>query len=156
MRKYFDSESANAIRMRRVRKTEKINGMQIMPQFTKISYWCMLLVPALVIALEIFQFCYFSRELGIMFVIGRALLSALITWVVFELMLIVASVVQIKRIRGGHVETKYVKREIGDDTDPFEPVENPEPKYFKYIKVACIGGVALLVLYGISYLIGLL
>ena len=140
-------------REKRIRKTEKINGMQIMPRLAKQSYCCMLVLTGIVVILELVLHIWYSSSQGIQVLFEKAAASAWMCWTFFALILVVTSLVQLKRLKNGHIETRYVERPLGDDTDPFEPVADPQPKYIRYIKTAAIGEGILLLLYGIFLLI---
>ena len=140
-------------REKRIRKTEKINGMQILPRLAKQSYWCMLVLTGIVLILEGFLHIRYSSSQGMQVLFEKTTASALMCWTFFALILVITSLVQLKRLKNGHVETKYVERPLGDDTDPFEPVADPQPKYIRYIKTAAIGEGILLLLYGLLLLL---
>ncbi|MBO6014202.1 MAG: hypothetical protein J6P58_03665 [Oscillospiraceae bacterium] len=140
-------------RERRIRKTEKINGMQIMPRLAKVNYWCMLVLSLLAVILEVMLHIRYSREQGALVLANRAAVSAWMCWTFFAVILTAASLLQLRRLKHGHIETKYVERPLGDDTDPFVPVVDPGPKYVRYIRTAVIGEAALLLLCGLLLLI---
>ena len=140
-------------REKRIRKTEKINGTQLMPRLAKQSYWCMLVLTGVVVILETVLHIWYSSSQGMQVLLEKTAASALMCWTFFALILVVTSLVQLKRLKNGHIETRYVERPLGDDTDPFEPVADPQPKYLRYIKTAAIGEGILLLLYGLSLLI---
>ena len=140
-------------REKRIRKTEKINGMQLMPRLAKQSCWCMFVLTGIVLILEVVLHIWYSASQGIWLMFVKMAVSALMCWTFFALILVVTSLVQLKRLKNGHIETRYVERPLGDDTDPFEPVADPQPKYLRYIKTAAIGEGILLLLYGLSLLI---
>ena len=133
-------------RERRIRITEKINGMQIMPRLAAVNYWCMLVATAVVVLLEAVLHFRFSTERGFLFLLDKAVYSAFLCWTFFAVILVTAGLIQLQRLKNGHVETKYVERDPGDDRDPFVPVLDPRPKYIRYIRTAAAGEIVLALL----------
>jgi hypothetical protein len=133
-------------RERRIRITEKINGMQIMPRLAAVNYWCMLGATAVAVLLEAVLHFRFSTERGFLFLLDKAVYSAFLCWTFFAVILVTAGLIQLQRLKNGHVETKYVERDLGDDRDPFVPVLDPRPKYIRYIRTAAAGEIILVLL----------
>ena len=136
-------------RARRIRKAVQVTGTQLMPKLCKISFWCMILLTALTMFLDLVTHMRYFAAWGVLRVLAVMSQSALMTWGFFGVITVVASFVQLQRLRRGHVETVHVYREVGDSRDPFEEVANPEGKYYKYIRVAVVGIAVVLVLFGI-------
>ena len=140
-------------RERRIRRAEKITGTQIMPRMARVNFWCMILMTCTTVILEAVQFFRFSRELGFSFFLKRGTEAALLSWSFFALILVIVSMIQMGRLRNGHVETRYVERPPGDDSDPFVPIVDPRPKYVRYIRTAVVGEIVLLLLFVILRLL---
>ena len=124
-----------------------------MPRLARMCFLCMVIGTPVVIVLEIIQHLRYSSEKGIGALLEKASGSALIWWAFFAAVLIIVSLVQLRRIKKGHVETRYINLPLGDDSDPFVSVANPEPKYLKYIKTAAVGALACAVLFTIFKLV---